>query len=241
MSYFDDCYLKRMNAGGRNRQERIKTRKENEFDRLFLKQSEYRVCLEEVNKEKCGEICSLQPAKWNENSILSNLLMSTRAAPLKTGDILKIHWEIKEEEWEKLWLVLFVEDNLSKGYQCFKVICLDEEINITDEYGTTQHSIPVKLINASAVFVQDTFSQEGIGYKEPKANRGFITADFDFLKKGIYIEKGDRGWEFCGKDNLSIQNVCYVFMTEKLKREEEPISSKQIEVGEDENFFLIGR
>jgi hypothetical protein len=37
MNYFEGCYLKRMNMNGKNRQERIKTRKEHEFDRLFLK------------------------------------------------------------------------------------------------------------------------------------------------------------------------------------------------------------
>ena len=63
MSYFDDCYLKRMNANGKNRQERIKTRKEHEFDRLFLKQTEYRAQIYEVNKQSCDIICSLQPNK----------------------------------------------------------------------------------------------------------------------------------------------------------------------------------
>jgi hypothetical protein len=41
MSYFDEVYLKRMNREGQNQQERVKTRKEKEFDRLFLKKTEY--------------------------------------------------------------------------------------------------------------------------------------------------------------------------------------------------------
>lgn len=241
MSYFDEVYLKRMNKDGRNRQERIKTRKEHEFDRIFLKQTEYLVCLEEVNQKECNELCSLQPHKWNENSLLSNLLMSTSAAPLKTGDILRIHWQLKEEEQDKLWLVLFVEENLTKGYQLYKIICLDSEINITDEYGETKFTVPVKFVSATASMVIDTFSLEGIGYREPHNNRGFITADFDFLKKGTYFEYKDRGWEIAGKDNLSIDRVAYTFISEYLKREEEPQSSKDLIVDEDDNFFLIGR
>ena len=66
--------------------------------------------------------------------------MSTQAAPLKTGDILKIKQKIKEEEQDKIWLVLFVEENLTKGYQLFKIICLDSFVNLTDEYGTTEDS-----------------------------------------------------------------------------------------------------
>ena len=242
MSYFDDCYLKRMNANGKNRQERIKTRKEHEFDRLFLKQTEYRAQIYEVNKQSCDIICSLQPSKWNENSILSNVLVSTSVDTFKTGDILRIKMQIKDAIDDRIWLVLFVENNITNGYQTFKVICLDEEISINDEYGMSLYTFPVKIINASAVFVKDTFTYAYVkGYEEPSADRGFITHDFDFLKKGTYFEHKDRGWEISGKDNLSISNVSYTFFTEKLKVEEEPLSSKDIPVGEDDNFFLIGR
>ncbi len=242
MSYFEDCYLKRMNVNGKNRQERIKTRKEHEFDRLFLKQSEYKAQIYEVNKQDCDIICSLQPSKWNENSLLSNLLVSTSVEPFHTGDILRIKLQIKDQVNDKIWLVLFVEENITKGYQVFKVICLDEEISINDEYGMSLYTFPVKIISARDTFVVDTFTYAYTkGYEEPQANRGFVTHDFDFLKKGTYFEHKERGWEITGKDNLSIPNVSYTFFSERLKTEEEPISSKDIPVGEDDNFFLIGR
>lgn len=41
MSYFDEVYLKRMNKDGKTIQERVKTRKEKEFDSLFLKRTKY--------------------------------------------------------------------------------------------------------------------------------------------------------------------------------------------------------
>ena len=41
MNYFEDVYLKRMNIAGQIQQDRVKTRKEKEFDRLFLKKTEY--------------------------------------------------------------------------------------------------------------------------------------------------------------------------------------------------------
>jgi len=82
---------------------------------------------------------------------------------------------------------------------------------------------------------------EGVGYREPHWNRGFITADRDFLKKGTYFNYKDRGWEIYGKDNISIDNVSYVSISQKLLREEEPVSSRDIIVSEDENFFLNGR
>lgn len=241
MSYFEDCYLKRMNSIGRNRQERVKTKKEREFDNLFLKRTAYRAQVYEVNKQNIDIICSLEPNKWNENSILSNLLISTSAQTFQTGDILKIKMNIKDVIDDRIWLVLFVENNITNGYQTFKVICLDEEVNITDEYGTTLYTIPVKFVSAKDTFVQDTFSQEGLVYREPHANRDFITHDFDFLKKGTYYNYKDRGWEIYGKDNISIKGVSYTCISEKLLREEEPISSKDLPISDNDNFFLIGR
>jgi len=82
---------------------------------------------------------------------------------------------------------------------------------------------------------------EGVGYREPHWNRGFITSDRDFLKKGTYFNYKERGWEIYGKDNISIDNVSYVSISQKLLREEEPVSSRDIIVSEDENFFLNGR
>jgi hypothetical protein len=43
-----------------------------------------------------------------------------------------------------------------------------------------------------------------------------------------------------GFDNISIDDVAYVTISERLLREEEPVSSKDILVGENDNFFLNG-
>lgn len=243
MGYFDEVYLKRINRDGENQQDRVKTRKEKEFDLLFLKKTEYLATIYGINEEEKNIKCSLQPNRWNESNLIGNLLISTSEEPLKTGDMLKIKSKIKDKEQDKIWLVLFVDDNMTKGYQLFKVICLDTEINFTDEYGTTNDSFPAKIVNASSNFVQDTFAHAHLqyGYREPFATRSFITKDFDFIKKGTYFEYKKRRWEIVGFDNLSIDNVIYVTISERLMKEEEPSSSKDILVGEDNNFFLIGR
>ena len=241
MSYFTDVYLKRMNRDGKTQQERVKTRKEKEFDKLFLKKTEYQCLLYQVNDTPRDTVCSLQPNKWNEDNLIGNLLMSTSAAALQTGDILHIFQKIKDVEYDKLWLVLFIEENITQGYQCFKIMCLDDEINLTNEYGDTQQIVPVKFVSATSTFIRDTFLTTGIGYREAAANRTFVTADFDFLTKGKYFSYKDRGWEISGKDNLSINNVAYTCIQERLYTEEEPRSSENILVGEDDNFFLNNR
>ena len=242
-SYFEDVYLKRINQEGTNRQDRIKTKKEKEFDKLFLKRTEYKCRLLKINGKPAQVIGSLQPNKWNESSLISNLLISTSEKSLRTGDILEINQKIKDKEQNKIWLVLFVEENLTKGYQLFKIICLDSAVNLADEYGTTENCFPVKFVSATATFITDTFlhSQSQHGYREPQSNRFFITKDFDFLKKGHYFEYKNRGWEIYGIDNISIENVAYVSISEKLVRPEEPVSSKEILVGTNKNFFLNGR
>lgn len=241
MSYFEDVYLKRMNKDGQTQQERVKTRKEKEFDHLFLKKTEYQVLLYGVNGEQRNDICSLQPNKWNESELVGNLLMSTRAAALHTGDILNIKQKIKDIEYDKIWLVLFTEENITKGYQLFKCICLDEEINITDEYGTTRETVPVKFISATSSFVSDNFSLQAGALREPGASRGFVTQSANILSKGTFFNYKERTWEIQGFDDISINNVSYIFIKERLKTEEEPVSSKDIMVGDDDNFFLIGR
>ena len=241
-NYFNDVYLKRLNRGGTTRQDRIKTRKEVEFDRLFMKRTEYLVTLYQVNDEQVDVQASLQPNKWNESNLIGNLLMSTSAAPLKTGDILYIKQKIKDKEWDKIWIIIYKEDNLTKGHQSYKVICLDTEINLIDEYGTTRYSAPAKYTNNAQSFMQDTNIRNAheLGYEEPFTTNIILTQDNPELMKGSYFNFMGRGWQIVGKNNIAIPNVAYLYISERLVRDNEPLSSEDILVGEDDNFFLNG-
>jgi hypothetical protein len=241
MSYFEDVYLKRLNKEGLTQQERVKSRKEKEFNMLFLKKTEYQANIYQINEEESNLICSLQPNKWNETQLISNLLISTSAAPLKTGDILRIFQKIKDVEYDKVWLVLFCEENVTKGYLSYKIICLDSEINITNEYGDTLYSIPVKFVNSSSSLVKDYFFYRDTSYREPQREIRCITKDFDFLKKDIYFEYKEKGFEISGIDNISIDNIAYVSLSERLISEVEPRSSANIPIDSDTNFFLNNR
>ena len=241
-NYFNDVYLKRLNRGGTTRQDRIKTRKEVEFDRLFMKRTEYLVTLYQVNDEQVDVQASLQPNKWNESNLIGNLLMSTSAAPLKTGDILYIKQKIKDKEWDKIWIIIYKEDNLTKGHQSYKVICLDSEINLIDEYGTTRYSAPAKYTNNAQSFMQDTNIRNAheLGYEEPFTTNIILTQDNPELMKGSYFNFMGRGWQIVGKNNIAIPNVAYLYISERLVRDNEPLSSEDILVGEEDNFFLNG-
>ena len=235
--------VKRLNIDGITQQERVKTRKEKEFDKLFLKKTEYLANIYQINEEESNISCSLQPNKWNESQLLSNLLISTSNKQLKTGDILRIYQKIKEIEYDKIWLVLFCEENVTKGYFNYKSICLDSNINITNEYGDTLYSIPVKFVSATATFVEDYFSftAQNKGYREPDRDIKMISRNFDFLKKEVYFEYQEKGFKISGKDDISIKDVAYVSLTESLKKEVEPRASEKIVVDETKNFFLNNR
>lgn len=243
MSYFTDVYLKRLNKDGNTQQERVKTRKENEFNRIFLKKTEYQANIYMIDEEETNIVCSLQPNKWNESQLISNILISTSNSPLKTGMILKIFQKIKDIEYDKFWLILFCQEDITKGYYLYKAICLDSMINITNEYGDTLYSVPVKFINATASLVKDYFSFTSVtnGYREPERDIKMITKNFDFLKKEMYFEYKEKGFKIGGKDDISIKNVAYVSLNEGLREEVEPRSSEQILVSEEENFFLNNR
>lgn len=243
MSYFENVYLKRINKDGITQQERTKTRKENEFNQIFLKKTAYQAKIYQIDNKESNIICSLQPNKWNESQIISNLLISTKEKPLKTGMILKVFQKVKEIEYDKIWLILFCEENITKGYYKYKVICLDNIINITNEYSDTLYSIPVKFVNATSSIVKDYFSFTTItkGYREPEREIKMITANFDFLKKETYFEYKEKGFKISGKDDISIENVAYISLSESLRSDIEPRSSEQILVSEDTNFFLNNR
>lgn len=243
MGYFEEVYLKRMNKDGESRQDRIKSKKEKEFDKIFLKNSAYQVDVLKVNEDDRVLLGSLQPNNWNESHLIGNLLISTSEEPFQTGDILQIHQKIKDKEKDEKWLVVFIENNLIKGYQLFKVICLDSNVNFTDEYGTTQHLVPAKITSLSANMITDNFihAHAQYGYREPQSTRILITHNFDFIKKGDFFNHEGHTYEIVGYDNISVPGVGYYTISERLLRDAEPSSSKDIEVGWDDNFFLNGR
>ncbi len=238
-SYFMEGYLPRMNKDGSTIQERVKTRKMKEFDNLFLKKTKYQALIFQVNGEETQILCSIQPSKWTQDKIVSNIMCSKSAQRYKTGDIFRTFQKVKDEEYDQLWLVVFVSKDITHGYQSYEVVELDTIINHTDRYGETIHTIPVKFVSETSVFVQDKFTSYGaVSYREPLQHRKFLTSDFDFLTKNLYFDYKNKGWEIVGIDNVSIDGVACVSVSEYLVKPPEPESNKDIPVGDDENFFL---
>ena len=59
--------------------------------------------------------------------------------------------------------------------------------------------------------------------------------------KDIYFEYKEKGFEISGIDDISIDNVAYISLSERLVSEPEPRSSADIPVDDDTNFFLINK
>ena len=56
-----------MNKDGETRQERVKTRKEKEFNKIYLRKTEYQANIYMINDDESNIICLLQSNKWNES------------------------------------------------------------------------------------------------------------------------------------------------------------------------------
>lgn len=238
-NYFTDCYLKRMNKDGQTIQERVRTSKEREFDKIKMPKSKYLACIYQLNGEPIEIPCNIQPAKWKQEQILSNILCSTSVQKFKTGDILRTFQKVKDAELDEFYIIMMVSEDLSHGYQKYEAVKLDSFINNTDTYGDTIRTIPAKFVSETSVYVQDKFTSYGaVSYREPLAHRKFITKDEDFLQKNLYFDYKGRGWEIVGKDNLSIDGVALVSIAEYLVSSPEPKTSQDLPVGEDDNFFL---
>lgn len=240
MSYFDEVYIKRLNRKGKTRQERISTIKENNFDNSKLQKSQYKAIIYKINDDNANILCDLQPTKHNQDKILSNVLISRNEKIFGTGDIFYTQQQISDLVYQKIWLVCFVDDDITRGYQSYQVIELDNIIQICDEYGQTQHVVPVKFVSETSSFVQDTFqsSKNTATYREPFEHKKIITKDFDFLKKTLYFKYKDKGWKISGINNIDINNVSYISYEEVLIKPPEPKTSEEILVGENTNFFL---
>lgn len=240
MGYFDEVYLKRLNRNGTNQQERIKSREEKEFDNIILKRTKYRASIVQINGAAAQSICSLQPNKNNEKKILYNLMISNSEKGFVSGDILEITQKISDKETTNYWIVLHKEEDITKGYQVYNVLCLESFVNITDEHGNTVHTIPVKFVNSTQNWILDLFqfSKTSYGYREPQGNRSFITHDYDFLKKDQYFNYKEKGWKIMGVDNVSIDNVGYFTIQETSIQPYEPTSSDDILISSNKNFFL---
>ena len=146
-NYFIDCYLKRMNKDGTTIQERVRTSKEREFDKIKMPKSKYLACIYQLNGEPIEILCNIQPAKWKQEQILSNILCSTSAQKFKTGDILRTFQKVKDAELDEFYIIMMVSEDLSHGYQKYEAIKLDSFINNTDDYGDTirTNSLPMVL------------------------------------------------------------------------------------------------
>lgn len=147
-----------------------------------MPKSKYLACVYQLNGEPIEVSCNIQPAKWKQEQILSNILCSTSAQKFKTGDILRTFQKVKDAELDEFYIIMMVSEDLSHGYQKYEAVKLDSFINNTDDYGDTIRTIPAKFVSETSVYVQDKFTSYGtVFYREPLAHRKFITKDEDFL------------------------------------------------------------
>ena len=240
MSYFEDVYLVRAKKHGNTRQEIRKSRAVNEFERIFLKRTMYYCTIADVNDEELDLAIegSLQVSKRDETKQIYNLLTKLDDT-FNLGDQLKIEQRIGDVYFEKIWLVLFKEEDISKGYNKYKLICLDSVININDRYGVLIKEHPIKILTTNSRFFDDYFELSKVLYREPDSQFVFVTKDNSNLKKELYFELSSLGYEISFINRIAINGAAFCSCVEKLKKLPEPsINKEAIETPSNTNFFL---
>lgn len=131
-NYYEDVYVNRLNRYGNDYQSRILGQRQKVFEQ-FLEKSIYR-----VDFEYNGEMhpASLEPYKQNETKTLQCLLTRLELK-IPAGTILeipKLQLDFEEPEYE-YWMIYWLENKQTSGYNRYIVLRLSHIINWTDRDG----------------------------------------------------------------------------------------------------------
>lgn len=211
MDYYKDVYLKRINRFGSTKQERIINKMKYQFENSYLKNTINKVDVL-VNNELI--IGSLQEDKQSESKTLFYLLVSTDYKwPMGTELIIN---------GEK-WLILHLEEFVTKGYNKYKIIKLVKTIKWINSNKLIE-TADVYLIGELEKAIKSDFKiQYGIsaGVYKPNKVLSMIMASNPSLEKTANIMIENEAWKVSGIDKISVPGVYYITLEETIANKED--------------------
>lgn len=226
MDYFNDVYLKRINRFGDNIQSRVHGQMEYDFEDK-LRKSVNRVDLfDYYNKDKQIGEGILETNKIEEKKTL-NYLCTRISDNYENGFMFYTQKPFSKEK--QTWLILFKEQYETIGYNRYKVVLLENELNWIGKDGLI-HSTYVHYIGSMDSAIKEEFKINfDVAAGIPSKSLSMICAYNEDLKRDLRINIQDETWRVCGYDKISVPGVMYVTLEEDFVQKAEYANEEELE------------
>lgn len=237
MDYYT-IYLKRLNRYGTSYQERIQNMRERDFE-LYLKKSTSRVKFVYRDNEYVG---SFERYKQNETELLHYLLVS-RDLNLANGTILFLPNSKGEL---KPWMVYYLEEILSSGYNKYIMLKMTHYITWLDQEGNNRQTWCYFYGQEDNMLKNElkSRSRSGVLYNENLKMSFFICPLTPYIYKEQLLTFGTAPFNddyiVTGYDRVSTEGVMYVTVdpTHLHDKSSPPVITE--EDSSEETFWLTG-
>lgn len=240
MGYYDDVYKKRLNRYGIDYRSRLQGQREKVFDGLLLK-SPNRVDFEYNGNSIPG---IFERHKQDEMNTLGYLLtrMEDRIDPGTIVILPKRVCPFCETEFTP-WMIYWLEEIQSTGYNRYIILRMNQEIEWTDENG--YHKYWVSLRGRGDTVLTDTLEsfKSSVLYNEDNNYNFLIMPKNPYIKKDLYFNIGKneyrQGYRVVGYDYNSTPGIEYVTLNPIYIYDETPAPTPAPD-DEKDDFYWFG-
>ena len=232
MSYEENIYYKRLNRYGTTYQDRIQGKREALFTN-YRERSIYKVEFYDDNEQVVGGV--LLRNKQDDSKTLFRLLV-----PLSNiyhgGTI----FNIKDQDWMIMWL----EEISTSGYNAYSIIKLNKEISWTDREGYVQTS-KCYIFGPMNIQIKDSIRSGSIGssaavYREALKYNHLVMPKNVNLHKDDYMVINDQSYVVTGFDWDSTDGIMYVSLDHTYERNLTPPPEQPEEDTSNDYFWING-
>lgn len=231
MNYYDEVYLKRLNRYGTDFASRVQGQREADWMR-YKSMSTYKVEFEDEEGNKLSG--TLEPNKQDETETTQWLLLDLdKKYPAGTIFLIKGKYN------ENRWMILFLRETQSKGYNKYMVLKLTHLIQWKDRAGA-QHESWGYFFGKMDRIIYDVIrsTAKNPNYQDPDKETHIIMPTNRNLKREDYLVIDEEGYIVTGYDLSSTPGVEYFSLKETMLRDTTPVDT----IGEtgDDTFWLTG-
>lgn len=213
MSYYDEVYLKRLNRFGNNFADRVQGQREADWE-AYKKRSTYRVSF--LDNEGFLIDGTLEPNKQDNSETTQWLLLDLKSV-YNAGTIFLIDGKHSTNRW----MILYLRETESKGYNKYLVLKLTHLIQWKDRSGAQHESWGYfygKMDREIQDVIRSTYKTPS--YLDPDKETHIIMPKTLDLRRQDYLVIDSEGYFVTGYDLNSTPGVGYFSLSETMLRDE---------------------